>query len=35
MIADNQSDLYERADAEGRALLARLAWGERAMTGGR
>jgi hypothetical protein len=34
MVADNQSGLYERADADGRALLARLAWGEQAMAGG-
>lgn len=30
LIADNQTDLYEAADAGGRAALSRLAWGAQA-----
>jgi hypothetical protein len=30
MVADNQSDAYQRADLPTRLLLSRLAWGERA-----
>jgi hypothetical protein len=34
LVADNQTDLYERADPRTRLLLSRLAWGEQAAVEG-